>query len=281
MVARNVATLFVAFLACSAFADSSRELIEASRNGQEDKVVSLIEAGADVNAVDANGDTALRLASGHGHKEIVLLLTDAGAEISSVLNESSVRMRDKPTTQDSRTIGSLDAGDKVAVLGKSPDKEDIGPMTAHWYRIRTEDGTVGFSYGFFFDIDSRDLEAVPTFYFNALYGFCISFPVTWEGWTANEREINYGFGVSPVSGVYFGLPDQDEIFVVTMYSEDQWDQLSRIEPPDGLEGDPVARNNRYLFDYSAGHYSANDEMHKRRGEIQIIMKTLVVEDVDS
>lgn len=74
---------------------------------------------------------------------------------------------------------------------------------------------------------------------------------------------------------------QDDIFVVTVYSEDQWDQLSRVEPPDGVEGDPVAQNNRYLFDYSAGHYSANDEMHKRRGEIRIIMKTLVVEDVDS
>jgi hypothetical protein len=281
MVARRMTVLILAFLSLSAFADTSGELIDASKNGQEDEVVSLIEAGADVNAIDANRNTAVRLASEHGHKEIVLLLIDAGAEISSVLNESSVRMRDKPTTQDSRTIGSLDAGDQVVVLGKSPAEQVIGSMTAYWYRIRTEEGVVGFSYGFFSDIDSRDLEAVPTFYFNAVYGYSISFPVTWEGWTAKEQEINFGFGVPPVSGVYFGLPDQEDIFVVSAFSEDQWDQLSQVEPPDGVEGDPVARNNRYLFDYSVGHYAANDEMYKRRGEIQGIMRTFEVEDVDS
>jgi len=88
---------------------------------------------------------------------------DAGAIIKAVLNDSDVRVRTNPTTKGSRIIVSLDKGDKVFILGKSKNEERIGKMSAPWYKIKTEDGTVGYSYGYFFDVDKNELEAVPVF----------------------------------------------------------------------------------------------------------------------
>ncbi len=277
-----MAILFAVTISHAVFADINEDLINASRNGEEEKVISLINAGVDVNVVDINGSTAIMVASEYGHTNIITLLFAAGTEIKSVLNDSSVRIRDKPTTNNSRTIGSLNKGDRVVILGKSRNEEVISSMTAPWYKIRTDAGTIGYSYGYFFDVDVRELMAVPTFYINAKYGFGLSFPGTWNEWITDEKMINYEyFGVSPVPAVYFGLPDQKDIFVVVIYTREQWNQLSEVEPPDGVTGYPIANNNRFLFDYSVGHYAANDEMFKRRGEVQHIMKTIEVTDVSS
>ena len=45
-----------------------------------EKVRSLIDAGADVNAADEDGDTALMNAAWNGHVETVKLLLEAGAD---------------------------------------------------------------------------------------------------------------------------------------------------------------------------------------------------------
>lgn len=278
MVKRLMVLLVLINLSFSISADQNDELILASAFGQTESVISFIEQGADVNAVDAGGNTAVRVAIDGGHDELVGVLFDAGAEIYSILNESSVRIRNQPNTHSSMTIGSLEKGDQVVILGKSRSEEIIQSMSAYWYKVRTEGGIIGYSYGYFFDVDSRDLKALPTFYFNSAHGFGLTFPATWDDWVSEEKMINYGFGVAPVPCVYFGLPDQTDIFVVCVYTPEQWEQLSNIEPPDGVTGDPIARNNQYLIDYSVGHYAANDEMHKRRGDVQHIMKTIEVEE---
>jgi len=277
----NKMAIFAALIILSspAFAEQDSDLIIASSLGLADYVISLIESGADVNAVDGGGNTAVRVAYEGGFGELVGVLFDAGAEIYSTLNDSSVRIRNLPTTSGSMTIGSLNRGDRVVILGRSRDKETISSMTAYWYKIRTEDGIVGYSFGYFFDTDPRDLPTLPTFYFNYKYGFSFTFPVTWEGWIVTERKIDYGFGVTPVPGIDFGLPDQSQIFVIIIYTADQWEKLSNIEEPDGVSGNPIAGNNRYLIDYGIGHYAANDDMIKRRGEVQYLLKTIEVNDV--
>ena len=51
-----------------------RPLIEASSKGDTEKVQALLAQGADVNAKNNDGGTALMIASGQGHTDIVVVL---------------------------------------------------------------------------------------------------------------------------------------------------------------------------------------------------------------
>jgi ankyrin repeat protein len=55
-------------------------LFEAARLGRDDMIPVLLEAGADIEGVDAKGHTALVLATYHGFKETADLLLDRGAD---------------------------------------------------------------------------------------------------------------------------------------------------------------------------------------------------------
>ena len=58
------------------------QLIEAAENGQTEKVKTLLEAGANVNAKNNYGVTALMSAVGKGQTETVQALLDAGADVN-------------------------------------------------------------------------------------------------------------------------------------------------------------------------------------------------------
>ncbi|BAO99459.1 ankyrin repeat domain-containing protein [Wolbachia endosymbiont of Cimex lectularius] len=59
------------------------ELLNAAKNGDIEKVKSLISEGADVNVVDKNGDTPLIWAATNGHKETVeTLLKVKGIDVN-------------------------------------------------------------------------------------------------------------------------------------------------------------------------------------------------------
>ncbi|MFZ3091694.1 MAG: ankyrin repeat domain-containing protein [Nitrospirota bacterium] len=68
--------LFIGLL----FLNSCANLIEAARKGDTAGVNALLNKGADVNAKDKYGWTALMLASKKGHTGIVQLLKKAGAK---------------------------------------------------------------------------------------------------------------------------------------------------------------------------------------------------------
>lgn len=57
-----------------------RPLIEVARKGDTEKVQALLAKGADVNAQNNTGNTALMVAQQKGHKETFQLLTEAGAK---------------------------------------------------------------------------------------------------------------------------------------------------------------------------------------------------------
>ncbi len=137
-------------------------LMGAAGSDHTKTVQILLDSGADVNVQDVLGQTAFIIASKNSGFEAVRVLLDAGA-IKAVLNDSDVRVRTKPTTKGSRIIDSLDKGDVVYILGKSKNEEKISNMTAPWYKIKIKDGTMGYSYGYFFDVDEAVAKRIPTF----------------------------------------------------------------------------------------------------------------------
>ena len=55
----------------------------AARYGNVAMVSVLIKAGADVNAADKNGRTPIRMATGYGYKVVVSMLIKAGADVNA------------------------------------------------------------------------------------------------------------------------------------------------------------------------------------------------------
>jgi hypothetical protein len=67
--------------------DKDKKLIDASIDGRQDAVKLLIKCGANINAKNNYGSTALMYASETGHIEVVKLLIEAGANVN-VKNKS-------------------------------------------------------------------------------------------------------------------------------------------------------------------------------------------------
>jgi hypothetical protein len=74
-----------------------------------------------------------------------------GAQKRGVLNDSEVRVRGKPNLEGT-PIGALQKGQHVVILDETEDKMQIGDMEAKWYKIETEEGLIGWSYGYFIDV---------------------------------------------------------------------------------------------------------------------------------
>ncbi len=72
--------LFSLLFTLPAGADINSALLVAVSNGNSARVKELLEKGADVNAKDQNGTTALTIATGYGYTEIIELLKKAGAK---------------------------------------------------------------------------------------------------------------------------------------------------------------------------------------------------------
>ncbi len=71
------------WVACSQSADRnklSQDLIEASRRGDAARVDRLIRAGADINAVDAEGWTPYLAAAAEGNWQVMKLLRKQGCK---------------------------------------------------------------------------------------------------------------------------------------------------------------------------------------------------------
>ncbi len=77
---------------CEKKTDTSLDLLEASSHGNLAEVQTLLDKGADINAKDKNGITALMLASSDGYRDIVKLLLARGADINAKNNNGETAL---------------------------------------------------------------------------------------------------------------------------------------------------------------------------------------------
>ena len=76
--------LLALFIPLTAHAEDLNEtLLNAAKEGQTETVQALIAKGADVNAKEKNGWTALIRAAKKGHIDIVKALLEAGADVNA------------------------------------------------------------------------------------------------------------------------------------------------------------------------------------------------------
>jgi ankyrin repeat protein len=70
-----------------------RVLFDASGRRREHVVALLLEHGADVDAKDSRGQTALLTAAWHGFAEVTRLLIDHGADVNVINSEGDTALR--------------------------------------------------------------------------------------------------------------------------------------------------------------------------------------------
>src|SRR3990167_4462819 len=74
--------LLINSVAFSLFSEPNEDLLDAAKVGDSAGVEDAIRAGADIDAVDINGDTTLIYAAASGRTDTVKLLLDRGADVN-------------------------------------------------------------------------------------------------------------------------------------------------------------------------------------------------------
>jgi hypothetical protein len=105
-------------------------------------------------------------------------------------------------------------------------------------------------------------------YANDEYGFSLTLPKAWEGYTVNKREFELSIGLVP--SLDFGFKDQESVFNVSMYTLAQWETIVKEEGPLPAE---IGKNAKYVFAYSPAQDAANETMSERLNEVSDIVDT--------
>jgi ankyrin repeat protein len=61
----------------------NNDILLAAKNGDTARLLEAIQAGADVNAANSEGNTALHFATRFSHREVVRALLDMGADVNA------------------------------------------------------------------------------------------------------------------------------------------------------------------------------------------------------
>lgn len=81
---------------------------------------------------------------------LLLIFVGTGiAQQTGTITGDKVRVRTKPTTTNSETVGHVNKGDKVTILDKTSKKDKIGSMENYWYKIKFDGTKKGWAFGHF------------------------------------------------------------------------------------------------------------------------------------
>ncbi len=113
----------LSFLVC-AMPATAGELHKAARNGDLLAVNTLLGAGAEVNELDGEGETALHKAAGAGHAQVVVALLAAGAD-PLISGKGSFGSTGTPLHLAAKQ-GNADCIRAILAAGVDPDLPDAG-----------------------------------------------------------------------------------------------------------------------------------------------------------
>ena len=98
---------------------------------------------------------------------------------------------------------------------------------------------------------------------NNKYGFSITFPETWSSYRFRESS-NF---------VWFGIKDQDNVFVVSVYTKEEWKALEEEFKDDGPMPMKLKGKDRYVYSYEKSQDFSEAVMLMTK-DIQSILSTL-------
>lgn len=107
-------------------------------------------------------------------------------------------------------------------------------------------------------------------YGNEKYGFGLTFPITWLGYNATNRTLDWG-SLGTNDSIDFGLPSQkDGLFNISIHTKKQWGD---IKSEGGPAPEYLGENEIYVFAWAQSQDAADSEMEERMKEVQDIVKT--------
>ena len=80
------------------------------------------------------------------------ILAESENVVPGVVNDTNVRLREKPDLQ-GKQLQLLERNTRVEVLEETLAPMKVGAMEAVWYRVKLEDGTIGWMYGHFLELE--------------------------------------------------------------------------------------------------------------------------------
>ncbi len=72
---------------------------------------------------------------------------------SAKVLQDGLKVRLSPNTM-ATIVGSVSLGETVAIKERSPEKNNVGSLSAHWFRIETQTGLNGWVYGAYLDAEA-------------------------------------------------------------------------------------------------------------------------------
>lgn len=112
-------------------------------------------------------------------------------------------------------------------------------------------------------------------YKNEVYGFEMTFPETWKGYSTTDRTLDWGT-LGKSDSIDFGLPGEEALLNVSFNAKDQWEKIK-------TEGGPIpsvlGESDKFVFAYSTAQSVSNGTMAERLNEVPEIIKTFKLTDV--